>query len=243
MITDDKPEMLPELLGRGSAKGINLPHRYYEEIIDWGNNFSYDGFQVVRREFFAHTLEPSAVFNNCRFSVNTACLRRFPEAEAVQVLINRETKVMALLPCPESAKDSFVWCTVKNGTRKPRLITCKLFFAKIVDLMGWNPDYKYKMLGKLIKANDETLIVFDLSAAEIYQRNHSENGKPKTSRTPVFPAEWQNQFGLPYSEHQKAMRINIFDGYAVYSLKDIAEPSSKQIPEVKLPEETIITAS
>ena len=207
-----------------------------DDVIDMGDTFDFDGFQVVRREFFAHTLEPSAVFNNCKFYVNAACLRKFPDTSAIQVLINRETKVMALLPCPDSAKDSFQWCTEKDGKRKPRRVTCRLFFAKIVELMGWNPDYRYKLLGKLIRANGEILITFDLTAAEIYQRTFKEGEKPKTSRNPVFPAEWQNQFGLPYNEHKKSMQINIFDGYAVYSLKDITDPPEDSPTEIPLPE-------
>ena len=106
-----------------------------------------------------------------------------------------------------------------------------------MDLMEWNPDYRYKVLGKMIKANGETLIAFDLTAAETYRRTVSDTGKPKTSRTPVFPAEWQNQFGLPYGEHKKSMQIDIFDGYAVYSLKDIAETSSDQTSLIELPPE------
>ena len=204
-----------------------------EDIPDLTATFDFEGFQVVRREFFAHTREPSAVFTNCKFYVNSACLRRFPDSPAVQVLINRDTKIMALLPCPESAKDSFSWC---NERRKPRMVTCRLFFAKIMDLMEWNPDYRYKILGKQIRAGDENLIVFDLTAAEMYRRTISDTGKPKTSRTPVFPAQWQNQFGLPYSEHRQSMQINIFDGYAVYSLKDITDPP-KESPDVPLPEE------
>lgn len=39
-----------------------------KECID----FSYDGFQVVRREFFAHIFEPSITFNNCKVGFNTA---------------------------------------------------------------------------------------------------------------------------------------------------------------------------
>ena len=38
--------------------------------------FSYDGYQVVRGEFFAHIYEPSITFNNCKVSVNTACINR-----------------------------------------------------------------------------------------------------------------------------------------------------------------------
>ena len=94
--------------------------------------------------------------------------------------------------------------------------------------MDWNPDYRYKLLGKLIHANGEYLLAFDLTATEVYQRTFPEGKKPKTSRTPVFPAGWQNQFGLPYNEHRQSMQINIFDGYAIYAIKD-----NKPAPEDK----------
>ena len=86
--------------------------------------------------------------------------------------------------------------------------------------MEWNPKFRYKLLGKLIHANGEYLIAFDMTATEVYQRTFPEGEKPKTSRSPVFPAGWQNQFGLPYNEHKQSMQINIFDGYAIYAIKD-----------------------
>ncbi len=191
-------------------------------IPDLGDDYSFDGFEVVRREFFAHLREPSASFCDCRFSINAACLQKFPETTAVQALINPSTHIMALLPCDEDAKDSFIWCKESNGKRKPKPITCRLFFAKVVDLMGWNPNYRYKLLGKLVQANGTKLLVFDLNATEMFQRTVTQEGKLKSSRKPIFPAEWQTQFGIPYSEHQQALKIDIFDGYAVYSIKDAA---------------------
>ena len=83
--------------------------------------------------------------------------------------------------------------------------------------MEWNPDYRYKLLGRLIHANGQYMIAFDLNATETYQRTFSEGVKPKTSKTPVFPAGWQDQFGLSYKEHQQSMQINIFDGYRLTS--------------------------
>ena len=44
--------------------------------------------------------------------------------------------------------------------------------------------------------------------------------KPKSSRTPVFPEGWKTQFGLPFREHQKSMQVDIFEGYAIYGLRD-----------------------
>lgn len=190
------------------------------DVIELSDDFDFEGYQVVRREFFAHTFEPSITFNNYKVYVNTACLNKFPHADCVQLLINRESGILALRPCAESERDAFAWCNTSGGKRKPRQVTGKLFFAKLFELMDWNIDYRYKLLGKVIHANGEYLIAFDLNASEIYQRIAKDGGKPKTARTPVFPAGWKDQFGLPYHEHQKSLQINIFDGYAIYGIKD-----------------------
>jgi hypothetical protein len=182
--------------------------------------FSYDGYQVVRREFFAHMYEPSITFNNCRVSVNTACLARLPKVDYVQILVNPETKRLAIRPSSENEKDSFLWCRTKGEKRKPKQVICRMFFAKVIQLMGWNPNYRYKLLGKLIQSGSEYLFIFDLTATEIYQRIITNEEKVKTSRTPIFPAEWQNQFGLPVEEHRQLLQVNIFDGYTVFGLKD-----------------------
>ena len=190
-----------------------------DDVVELGQNFDFEGYQVVRREFFAHQREPAANFNNCKFYVNSACLKKFPSANYVQVLINRETKTMALRPCDEGDRDSFSWCT-SNGTRKSKQITCRLFYAKIFSMMGWNPNFRYKILGKLIHANGEYLLAFDLAATEVYKKTFQEGEKPKTSRTPVYPSNWQDQFGLSYKEHCQSMQVNIYEGYAFYSIKD-----------------------
>lgn len=202
-----------------------------DELFDIGEDFNFDDFQVVRREFFAHLHEPSVSFNNCKFYVNSACLARFPESGYAQVLVNSSKKILALRPCNEGSRDSFMWCTdASKGKRRPKPITCKLFFAKIVELMDWNPDYRYKLLGKLIHANGEYLIAFDLTSTEVYQKTFPEGAKPKVSRTPVFPSDWQNQFGLPFNKHRQSMQINIFDGYAIYAVK---EADKDDAPEVE----------
>lgn len=102
-----------------------------DEVVDMGTDFDFEGFQVVRREFFAHLHEPSVTFNNYKFYVNCACLNKFPEASFVQVLVNQETKIMALRPCVENARDSFAWCGISKKKRSPRQITCKLFLQNV----------------------------------------------------------------------------------------------------------------
>ncbi len=178
------------------------------------------GYQVVRGEFFAHVCEPSISFNQNKIYVNAACLKRMPDVEYVQILVNSDEKKLVIRPANEDAKDAFLWCSSKTTVRKPKLITCRVFFAKMVSLMSWNADYRYKLLGKLIRSGGEKIIVFDLTATETYTRVIREGEKPRASRKPVFPAEWENQFGLPVEEHRKLLQVNIFDGYTVFGIQD-----------------------
>ena len=213
---EDDPEEVEAISAEMQASGAA------DEVLELGDSFDLDSFQVVRREFFAHLREPAATFNNCKFSVNAACLAKFPDTDYVQVLVNQDSKIMALRPCEEGARDSFMWCGYTKGKRKTKAITCKLFYAKMFSMMEWNPDYRYKLLGRLIHANGEYLIAFDLTATEVYQRTLEEGKKPKNARVPVFPSGWQQQFGLPFSEHKQSMQVNIFDGYAIYAIKETA---------------------
>jgi len=198
------------------------------------NEFSYDGYQVVRGEYFAHLFEPSVTFNKCKVYLNTACIKKFPDIDYVQILVNSEEKKLAVRPCGEEQKDSFLWCTAK---RKPKQISCKIFSGMIADLMGWNLDYRYKLLGKLIKSNGEYLFIFDLKSFEMYERKIVEGSdKPKSSRTPIFPEEWKNQFGLPVEEHKKQLQINLFNGYTVFGIKDNSKPKDEVSEEITMEE-------
>ena len=63
-------------------------------VID--EEFTFEGYQVVRGEYFAHIFEPSFTFNNYKANVNTACIRKFPDTEYVQILVNPDRKKLAI---------------------------------------------------------------------------------------------------------------------------------------------------
>ena len=109
-------------------------------------------------------------------------------------------------------------------------------------MMDWNTDYRYKMLGNVIHANGEYLIAFDLTSTEVYQKVFNEDKKPVISRKAVFPAGWKDQFGLPFHEHRQSMLVNIFDGYAIYTIKD-NEKTKTAAPVPKPVNSTVSTPS
>ena len=180
-------------------------------------SFTYEGYQVVRGEFFAHLFEPSVSFNREKVSVNVACINKLPDVDYVQFLVNPGEKKLAVKPCEEEMKDSFCWASRNSqGKKKPKTISCRIFFAKVMNLMGWDPDYRYKILGKLIRTQGDLLFVFDLTSAETYVRKTIED-KGQT-RKAFYPEEWKNQFGVPVQEHQDMALVSIFDDYTVFTI-------------------------
>lgn len=182
-------------------------------------SFSFSGFQVVRGEFFAHIYEPSLTLCNDRIYVNTACIKKLPTIDYIQLLVNEKTKKVLVRPCSEDVKDSFRWCSA-TAKRSPKQIKALVPFGMIFSMMGWNRDYRYKLVGKLIKTNEELVFVFDLTTPEIFLRKTNAKGKETFSRTPSYPDEWKNQFGIPYEEHKNMLQIDTFDGFTVFSVKE-----------------------
>ena len=124
------------------------------QITQWTSDSSApNSFQVVRQEFFSHTREPMLTFSRCRIHVNEVCLTKFEGAMGVQVLIDQEARVLALRPGQEGMRDVWPWCGVSGGKRRPRQTACRLFFAKVASMMGWSPDCRYRVLGRLVRAN------------------------------------------------------------------------------------------
>ena len=196
------------------------------EIIE-DDDFSLDGFQVVRGEFFAHIYEPSITFADCKVYVNKACIRKLCEFDYVQILVNPEVKKLAVHPCDESEKDSFRWCSATEK-RNPKQITCKIFFAKVFTLMKWNPKDRYKLLGKLIRKKDQLFFVFDLNSPQVTVRTVDENGKVKSAKNTRYPADWQDQFGIPITEHDGQLMLNVFDDKTVFGLEKDPTGTSKE---------------
>ena len=61
-----------------------------KSIVDLGEEETVDlaGYQVTRAELFAHQREPAITVWEDRIKFNMACLRRFPGATHIQLLIH-----------------------------------------------------------------------------------------------------------------------------------------------------------
>ena len=164
------------------------------------------GYQVTRAELFSHTYEPAITIWPTRIQFNMACLRRFPGVTHIQILIHPEQRRLIIRPCLPDAPDSLRWA--KGGGEKElsnRDMLCRIFAGKVFDLMKWDSEYRYKMMGRPAVYQEEMLFLFKLTDFELFM-----GGRKRRS---YLPGEWRDYFGTPVESHEEQYKIDLADGY------------------------------
>ena len=167
------------------------------------------GYEVAKAELFAHSREPAITVWDNKIKFNMACLRRFPKVTHIQLLINPEELRLIVRPCEPDAPDSLRWAT-GGGEKdiKNRDMVCAIFAAKLYELMGWDKQYRYKMLGKPAIYNNEGFYLFKLTDFELFVATGS--GK---KRRAYLPENWRDCFGVPFEKHDDEYKIDLAQGY------------------------------
>ena len=189
-----------------------------QKALELAQDFSYEGYQVVRRELFAHLREPAVVIRRDSVTFNTACIAGLEDAVYIQILVNQDNKRMVVRKCEENDKDALRWCIEKPDKRKSRKMSNKLFSAMMYDMMEWNTDCRYKILGHKITHEDETMYIFDLLEIEIFmdtKRKKKANPDSVEKKEELVTAETdqtpeQNQEEIAAKVARKLNRIPFY---------------------------------
>ena len=203
------------------------------------STFSYDGYQVVRKELFAHLRDPAIVIRKDSITFNTACITGLEDVVYVHVMFNSDLKRIVVRGCDENDKDALRWCIAKPDKRKSRKMSCKPFSELVYKEMGWDSECRYKMLGYRITFEGETLYVFDLLVPEIFHEgqrrkkgaadspNNAPEEKPVDTRKGFYPDDIAGTFGVPVEDHLKESEVQKMDGYVSMGIL-----TGKSVPEV-----------
>ena len=204
-----------------------------QRLAELEQSFSYDGYQVVRKELFAHLRDPAITIRKDSVTFNTACIEGLEDVVFIHMMFNKELKRIVVEGCEENDKDALRWCIAKPDKRKSRKMTGKPFSELVYREMGWDENCRYKMLGYRIQFEGKTLYVFDLTVPEVFhERKKAQKGEktlPKGTRQetentgaeePVvntrkgyYPDDVANTFGVPVEQHRADTEFQQMDGY------------------------------
>ena len=199
-------------------------------------SFSYDGYQIVRKELFAHLRDPVITIRKDSVTFNTACIEGLEDVVYIHMMFNRELKRIVVEGCDENDKDALRWCIAKPDKRKSRKMVGKPFSELVYREMGWDENCRYKILGYRIQFEGKTLYVFDLMVPEIFHERKSRKKNEQASqevaempnedaqnnnaaetevntRKGYYPDDVANTFGVPVEQHRADTEIQQMDGY------------------------------
>ena len=193
--------------------------------------FSYDGYQVVRKELFAHLRDPAIVIRKDSVTFNTACINGLEDVVYIHMMFNKELKRIVVEGCDENDKDALRWCVAKPDKRKSRKMMGRPSSELVYREMGWEEGCRYKILGYRIQFEGKTLYVFDLNVPEVFLEKKRkkktdddiEPSEPVTTQAEeqpevntckgYYPEDIANTFGVSVERHREDVVFHRMDGY------------------------------
>ncbi len=201
--------------------------------------FSFEGYYAIRKELYADLKDPAMTIRDGSINFNNACINALENVIQIETFFNDGLKRFALFKSRPGAAGSLRWCINKNGKRSSRRISCPDLTKMIYSVMKWDKKLRYKVLGYLIKVDQQQVFVFDFNYYKMF-RVHPKKGEPghdePIDRKGTFSEELLNSFGMPMDEYLRQTAVIEKDGYvSMAALTGPAKPeggmSANNAPE------------
>ena len=179
-------------------------------------DFDMRGFEIARSEFFDSHRRPYVTFQDKQIKFSTDCVRKLGKNNMVEFLVNPREMMFAVRTAAKDSRHSVPCSRVSNGIYYPKTISCAAYMDTLVQIFGWNSDYKYRISGTLFQKENEAVYLFNMSDAEVFIKPYliagsaeadspEDDVKPLSvsgTRVRAVPQEWMSSFGNQYYLHQ-----------------------------------------
>ena len=176
--------------------------------------FSISNDEIARGEYFSHTNEPMLTFNPARnlVYVNAVSLKRLPDMDYALIVISSSERRLSIYPCNTNEQHAVRLRSGGQHRNKPRQVRCyEDFSEKMLSLMKWKRDCRYRMIGYTAVGEYNTIIAFDLSSAEEFSPGE---------RTADIPLNTQNGFGSSFDEQRSNPLVKFIEQDVEISFKE-----------------------
>ena len=121
-------------------------------------DFELVGAQMFStREKLVFTMDKAGIYFGKR------CLDKLDEIQCVELIYNPLEKMLIVRPSEQKkGATTLPWMRVREGKAMTRRCSCAGLAATVYENMGWNTDYKYRILGSTVQNGNETVLVFYL---------------------------------------------------------------------------------
>ena len=161
-------------------------------------SMSLEGYEVVRKKAFEGPdtwicFDPS---NGGRILFSESCIRFLRKPPYVQILVNPDVKRLILrgLWRKKDGKKRGIHTAVKvdyEGKTAAVQGACGIFIKKLTEVMQWEPDMRYQIIGQKVTTESRSLLSFPLefAIAKSVAADQDEGSEPAAPVLPETGAE------------------------------------------------------
>lgn len=178
--------------------------------------FDLRGFEIVRSSFFNTSQKIRMDIDRGKIRFSSLCYEKFRYTENIELLLHPVRKLFAVRIAPPDSRDKLEWLKKKGERTVLKSINGKAFLPTILELLGWNSAFEYKIGGKFYEKDQESLLIFDprdiqiIIPKEMLNGEHRSQSRLYSSRKGIFafPEEWAQTFGEEYYSHNNALPLS-----------------------------------
>lgn len=195
-------------------------------------DFDYRGFEIAREQFFNNTDKLSITFSTTTVKFSIACIKKFSDAQHVELLIHPLKKLLIVRATDSKNKNAIRWLSLNSkGEFVSRPVCGTAYLKTIYELLGWNEDCKYRVRGIRKQNGDESLLIFSLEETEIYLSKERKQAtayeaeiKNKslaaTGKSAIaYPSAWADNFGSNYYRRTQAEELQRMEKEADWCMR------------------------
>ncbi len=161
--------------------------------------FDLRGYQVVREQFLTARCEmPCLTIAGGKITLNGFTLRKLTGESHVQLLLHPTERKIAIRPCEMHDHYSIPIITKSGSAVATKSLSCSHFNRMLYQIMDWNPDYSYKIIGTWIEKGADQLVIFNLANAMPSTVLEAEGEDSRRQRVQICPEEWAEDFGSEF---------------------------------------------
>ncbi len=178
-------------------------------------------YEVPPRTQFSMLKKPSVSIKYNEFLFNMTAIRLFDGITQIVPSINRRKKRFAVLMRKEETASTVEWAKVKEKGIVNKTIRSLQFTDAIFEMMGWDKNTRYKVLGRVTDSSEGLILVFDLEEAIKFDALPEEyfdvkTGTTKKRRKVYYPEKYRNRIGNYYNDYIAAEQISMFENLDEY---------------------------
>ena len=263
-----KPGFLPELrvVTDGALKGFVLIHplwaafraedyltasdSVYEnneyvpsslpEVHADAGEFDLRGFEIARTQFFNTAGKLCLSVSSETVIFSTKCIQKLDDAPHIEMLIHPRAHLLAIRKAGKESRYSIKWAILNSkGKTVPRRFTGKPYLETLYSILGWDPEYRYRICGIRQKKEEESILLFNLRETEVFvpetellRSMPEETADASGMLSPIipvsknslvaYPETWANDFGKDVYAHAQSLFLHRKDGKGSISGKTVS---------------------